>query len=286
MKGFTKLLFLRFFSLGKYLLHCIYSVFLMFLFFFNAISTPLLPRRLGHVKMVFSLKLFEIFPAYVRVSRTERGPFRLDLALHRFSISLPTLSLHLCLSPPPLFLSLFSPSSFTPYSLYRLSRPVRRDDWRIDSSRVVQSGLRHRVCVFQKCWRRLSRRSSSPPRPPSSSPFTPWSPRRSPRPPSLSPPSWRVSSSSQNQWVECSRSSAWESAATKVRRVCQESRDRRTIPRVFDPSVTRHTRHITDLASLIYPTWPLNFGHWNSVEFGRRTSRRHVESLSIVTPCW
>lgn len=38
----------------------------------------------------------------------------------------------------------------------------------------------------------------------------------------------RVSSSSQNQWVECSRSSARESATTKVR-AREESRDRRTM---------------------------------------------------------
>lgn len=123
-----------------------------------------------------------------------RCPVRFDLALLRFSISHPfSLSLS-CLSPPPSLsfsLSLFSPSSFAFAPPPFPSRP-QGYDWRIDSSRVVQSGLRHRVCVFQKCWRRLSRRSSPSPAPSVFVLVHPRSLRHSSQPPPLSSPPTRL----------------------------------------------------------------------------------------------
>lgn len=108
-------------------------------------------------------------------------------------------------------------SSFT---LHSLRRPIQKDDWRIDFCRmVVQSGLRRRVCVFQKCWRRLTRRSSSP-RAYLHHPLPPAFPSSLPSRPfvvfflSLFR---RAFSSFQNQWVECSRFNERQSAATKVR---------------------------------------------------------------------
>lgn len=87
------------------------------------------------------------------MSRLPRPHFCIYLSISifpPFSLSLPLYS----------FLSLFSLIFHSLLARHRF-RAVHRDDWHIDS-RVVQSGLRHRVCVFQKCWRRLSRRSSSP----------------------------------------------------------------------------------------------------------------------------
>lgn len=172
--------------------------------------------------------------------------------------------------------------SFSLSFLPHLSRPVHRDDWRIDSSRVVQSGLRHRVCVFQKCWRRLSRRSSSSPHPPSSSSFTPDPPPLFSASPLLFPPP------PPTRLLLVSKSMGRVLAVERARIRGDQS------PRAwgidgspdfgFSTHHAAHTRYITDLTPLIYLTVS------RSLKFGRarrrRTSRRHVESLSIVNPCW
>jgi len=180
-------------------------------------------RLLSRFHVAFSLS--KIFPTYnsCMMSRLLRA-----FSFISNSPSLPTPTPFLSLS-----LSLFCPWSFTPHLHCRLSRPIQRDDWRIDSSREVQSGLRHRVCVFQKCWRRLSRRSLSPSRVsihllldlPLSSPF------------SISHLSLSLFSgafsSSQNQWVECSRSSACENPWwQKSIRAKRNGRDRRIISNI------------------------------------------------------
>lgn len=126
--------------------------------------------------------------------------------------------------------------SFLPHLSLRIRStafPVHRDDWRIDSSRVVQSGLRHRVCVFQKCWRRLSRRSSSPPRPPSSPSFTPPI-----APPLFSATSSLFASNASPPRLKINGSSARGRASENPRRPKSASARNRGIARlrVFDPS--------------------------------------------------
>lgn len=238
-------------------------------FFFTLFPLFYFPEDLGHFATVFSLKLSEIFPAYVQASRNPRCPARFDLALLHFSISLPTLSLRL---------------SFLPH----LSLRIRSTAFPVPSTGTIDVSIPVGWCSLAFATVSACSKSAGvvcpavlrPPRVPRLRPrsLLPRSLRRSSQPPPLSSPPTRVSSSSQNQWVECSRSSERESAATKVR-AREESRDRQTMG--FRP-VTPHTRHIPDLAPLICPTAsrPLKFDRVR-----RRTSRRHFELLSIVTPC-
>lgn len=166
-------------------------------------------------------------------------------------------------------------SSFT---LHSLRRPIQKDDWRIDFCRmVVQSGLRRRVCVFQKCWRRLSRRSSSP-RAYLHHPLPPALPSPLPSRPfvvfflSLFR---RAFSSSQNQWVECSRFNERQSAATKVREKSPDYEGFRLTAilhanrsRLFLPISTNEFQSLKfQVSSTLYPT----------------TARRCVELLLIVS---
>lgn len=179
---------------------------------------------------------------FLRTTIIRRCLARLGLVSSSISLSifspLFSFSLPLFLSPS---LSLFS-LIFHSLLARRRFRAVHRDDWRIDSSRVVQSGLRHRVCVFQKCWRRLSRRSSSPA--PVSTLFLDLF---------LSLPT-ASSFSSQNQWVECSLS-VEHARITKVH-ARERSRDCR------DHRFSSRHRTLIDLAPLIYPIMfqPFKFG--------------------------
>lgn len=146
----------------------------------------------------------------------------------------------------------------------------------------MQSGLRHRVCVFQKCWRRLSRHTTSlRPRLPSlassvtDAPSLPrlLHPRRCPPLLLVSKSMGRVLSRRSSVRINGDEGSfLFLSCLPRMR---EESRENKIAGLCRFSTAVHHA--LINLASLTYPI---------TAKFGRarRRTRRFVELLSIATP--